>query len=151
MTPLYAGIGGVVRELTEMYTGVGGVVKPMTEMWAGVSGVQRQIFSSAKPAVVTIEPTQYVNWNPKYVYVVIDGVKYTSPQEVTTTVGAIMDCVLNASSYSYANVYINDEKQTVPQGTKPWHFQYQIPGNITVRPTSEGFPGGNTATINIYT
>lgn len=44
MSPLYAGIGGVVRELTEMYTGVGGVVKPMTEMWAGVGGVQRQIF-----------------------------------------------------------------------------------------------------------
>lgn len=46
MTPLYAGIGGVVRELTEMYTGIGGVVKPMTEMWAGVSGVERQIFSA---------------------------------------------------------------------------------------------------------
>lgn len=46
MTPLYAGIGGVVRELTEMYTGVGGVVTPLTEMWAGVSGVERQIFSS---------------------------------------------------------------------------------------------------------
>lgn len=44
MTPLYAGVGGVVRELTEMYTGIGGVVKPMTEMWAGVGGVNRQIF-----------------------------------------------------------------------------------------------------------
>lgn len=50
MTPLYAGIGGVVRELTEMYTGVGGVVRPMTEMWAGVDGVNRQIFSSGTPA-----------------------------------------------------------------------------------------------------
>lgn len=49
MTPLYAGIGGVVRELTEMYTGVDGVVKPMTEMWAGVGGVNRQIFSSGLP------------------------------------------------------------------------------------------------------
>lgn len=49
MTPLYAGIGGVVRELTEMYTGVGSVVKPMTEMWAGVDGVNRQIFSSGTP------------------------------------------------------------------------------------------------------
>ena len=46
MTPLYAGIGGVVRELTEMYTGVGGVVKPLTEMWAGIDGVKRQIFSA---------------------------------------------------------------------------------------------------------
>ena len=151
MSPLYAGVGGVVRELTEIYTGVGGVVKPMTEMWAGVGGVQRQIFSSAKPAVVTIEPTQYMNWNPNYVYVVIDGVKYTSFQDVTTTVGAIMDCVLNASSYELASVSINGEEQTVPQGTKPWHFQYQIPGNITVKPTSEGFPGGNTAVISIIT
>lgn len=46
MTPLYAGVGGVVREIKELYTGVNGVVKPMTEMWAGVDGVQRQIFSA---------------------------------------------------------------------------------------------------------
>lgn len=46
MTPLYAGVGGVVRELTEMDAGVNGVVKPMTEMWAGVDGVNRQIFSA---------------------------------------------------------------------------------------------------------
>lgn len=54
MTPLYAGVGGVVRELTEMYTGVGGVVKPMTEMWAGIGGVNRQIFS-AVPKVGDLE------------------------------------------------------------------------------------------------
>lgn len=151
MTPLYAGIGGVVRELTEMHTGINGVVTPLTEMWAGIDGVNRQIFSSAKPAVVTLEKTQYMSWNPNYVYVVIDGVKYTSPQEVTTTVGAIMDLVLNASSYSNARVSINDVKQKIPQGTRPWHFLYQIPGNITVKPTSEGYPGGNTAVIDIYT
>ena len=46
MTPLYAGIGGVVRELTEMHTGINGVVTPLTEMWAGVDGVERQIFST---------------------------------------------------------------------------------------------------------
>ena len=49
MTPLYAGIGGVVREIKELYTGVGGVVKPLTEMWAGVGGVNRQIFSAGTP------------------------------------------------------------------------------------------------------
>lgn len=48
MTPLYAGIGGVVRELTEMDAGINGVVTPLTEMWAGVGGVQRQIFSAVK-------------------------------------------------------------------------------------------------------
>lgn len=46
MSPLYAGVGGVVRELTELYTGVGGVVTPFTEMWAGIDGVNRQIFSA---------------------------------------------------------------------------------------------------------
>ena len=50
MTPLYAGIGGVVRELTEMDAGINGVVTPLTEMWAGVDGVNRQIFSSGIPA-----------------------------------------------------------------------------------------------------
>ena len=50
MTPLYAGIGGVVRELTEMHAGINGVVTPLTEMWAGVDGVNRQIFSAIKMA-----------------------------------------------------------------------------------------------------
>ena len=50
MTPLYAGIGGVVRELTEMDAGINGVVTPLTEMWAGVGGVNRQIFSAGTPA-----------------------------------------------------------------------------------------------------
>ena len=59
MTPLYAGIGGVVRELTEMYTGVDGVVKPMTEMWAGVRGVERQIFSAVTLPVFVVDGTQY--------------------------------------------------------------------------------------------
>lgn len=49
MTPLCAGIGGVVRELTEIDAGINGVVTPMTEMWAGVGGVQRQIFSAGTP------------------------------------------------------------------------------------------------------
>ena len=48
MTPLYAGIGGVVRELTEVDAGIGGVVTPLTEMWAGIDGVKRQIFSAGK-------------------------------------------------------------------------------------------------------
>lgn len=44
MTPLYAGIGGVVRELSDVDAGTNGVVTPLTEMWAGVGGVQRKIF-----------------------------------------------------------------------------------------------------------
>lgn len=56
MTPLYAGIGGVVRDLTEMHTGINGVVKPMTEMWAGIGGVERQIFSAGPELVpVTVQ------------------------------------------------------------------------------------------------
>ena len=54
MTPLYAGIGGVVRELTEMDAGINGVVTPLTEMWAGVGGVNRQIFS-AVPELVNVQ------------------------------------------------------------------------------------------------
>lgn len=50
MTPLYAGIGGVVRELTEMDAGINGVVTPLTEMWAGVGGVSRRIFSAGPKA-----------------------------------------------------------------------------------------------------
>lgn len=61
MTPLYAGIGGVVRELTEMHTGINGVVTPITEMWAGVNGVNRQIFNTIKMAT-------WQKWDVKTMY-----------------------------------------------------------------------------------
>lgn len=61
MTPLYAGIGGVVRELTEMDAGINGVVTPLTEMWAGVNGVNRQIFSIIKMAT-------WQKWDIKTMY-----------------------------------------------------------------------------------
>lgn len=46
MIPLYTGIGGVRKEITELSCGVGGVKRNMPEMWAGIGGVNRQIFSS---------------------------------------------------------------------------------------------------------
>ena len=83
MTPLYAGIGGVVRELTEMYTGVGGVVKPMTEMWAGVDGVKRQIFSAMQT---------WQKWDIKTTY------KYS--RETSTNTRIFLGFVSSYSFYS---------------------------------------------------
>ena len=151
MTPLYAGIGGVVRELTEMHTGINGVVTPLTEMWAGIDGVQRKIFSTTESAIVTLTTPQYSSWNPGDVWVVIDGVKYTSDEIVTTYVGAIMRCFLNASSYGNAYLYVNDVKITLPQGTAPYTYAHIISKDTTVEVSSEGYPGGNTAVIHIYT
>ena len=48
MSPLYTGIGGVRKEITEMSCGINGVKRDMSEMWAGISGVKRQIFSGVK-------------------------------------------------------------------------------------------------------
>ena len=75
MTPLYAGIGGVVRELTEMDAGVNGVVTPLTEMWAGVGGVNRQIFSAIKTAT-------WQKWDVKTVY------RYTRARRAVTSISS---------------------------------------------------------------
>lgn len=68
MTPLYAGIGGVVRELTEMDAGINGVVTPLTEMWAGVGGVNRQIFKYVTLSAFVLNGVTYnfepgMDWN----------------------------------------------------------------------------------------
>ena len=42
--PMYAGIGGAVRELVELHAGVGGVVKELDAKYAGIGGVRKQIY-----------------------------------------------------------------------------------------------------------
>ena len=85
MTPLYAGIGGVVRELTEMDAGINGVVTPLTEMWAGVNGVQRQIFQS-RPSVVNIKIVG--EGAPlSYAWVTIDGTDYYTENTIEVPYG----------------------------------------------------------------
>ena len=81
MTPLYAGIGGVVRELTEMHTGINGVVTPLTEMWAGVGGVERQIFSAVtgkQAGEYAIGDTVYLNENGQNTAFIVSAQNYES-------------------------------------------------------------------------
>lgn len=81
MTPLYAGIGGVVRELTEMHTGINGVVTPLTEMWAGINGVERQIFSAVtgkQAGEYAIGDTVYLNENGQNVGFIVSAQNYES-------------------------------------------------------------------------
>lgn len=126
MTPLYAGIGGVVRELTEMYTGVGGVVKPMTEMWAGVDGVKRQIFSSGPELVpVTVQFSNSWLQGLTITYINDSGslqtqsISYTDPLQISTPLGGLIvisgygtgmaytitvqDTISNTYYYTYAD------------------------------------------------
>lgn len=149
--PIYEGVNGVVRKRKEWPVGINGVVRQQKEHWAGIDGVQRKVFSTTESAIVTLITPQYSSWNPRYVWVVIDGVKYTSDEIVTTYVGAIMRCFLNASSYGNAYLYVNDVKLTLPQGTAPYTYVHIISKDTTVEVSSEGYPGGNTADIRIYT
>ena len=49
MSPMYCGVGGVVREIKEFYCGQNGVARKISEMWAGIDGVKRKIFNSVPP------------------------------------------------------------------------------------------------------
>ena len=49
MSPMYCGVGGVVREIKEFYCGQNGVARKTSEMWAGIDGVKRKIFNSVPP------------------------------------------------------------------------------------------------------
>lgn len=149
--PVYDGVDGVVRKRKEWPVGINGVVRQQKEHWAGVDGVQRKIFSATESAIVTLTTPQYSDWRPSYVWVVIDGVKYTSAEIVTTYVGSIMRCFLNASSYGNAELRVNGVKANLPQGPAPYRYIHIISKDTTVEVSSEGYPGGNTAVIRIYT
>ena len=71
MTPLYTGIGGTRREITEVPCGIGGVKRDIPEMWAGISGVKRQIFSAARWNIKYTTPDYIINPNDG---LYIDGV-----------------------------------------------------------------------------
>lgn len=51
MSPMYCGVGGVVREIKEFYCGQNGVARKISEMWAGIDGVKRKIFNSGPPSL----------------------------------------------------------------------------------------------------
>ena len=51
MSPMYCGVGGVVREIKEFYCGQNGVARKTSEMWAGIDGVKRKIFNSVPPSL----------------------------------------------------------------------------------------------------
>lgn len=51
MSPMYCGVGGVVREIKEFYCGQNGVARKISEMWAGIDGVKRKIFNSVPPSL----------------------------------------------------------------------------------------------------
>lgn len=70
--PLYTGIGGVRKEITEMSCGISGVKRDMSEMWAGINGVKRRIFSSVKWSV-TVNMSG-MNFQSSF-YITINGEK----------------------------------------------------------------------------
>lgn len=148
MTPLYAGIGGVVRELTEMYTGVGGVVTPLTEMWAGVSGVERQIFSTVKYSVV-IAVFNYSNYpDSDRAYILIDGKTYNVYDRAEVSPGTNIR-IMFYSGYTQRSVSVVENSQTTSleiqtDSVTGWYYSdYAMPDHdVCIQMYDAGFPGG---------
>lgn len=155
MTPLYAGIGGVVRELTEMYAGVGGVVKPMTEMWAGIGGVERQMFSTVKYSVV-IALFNYANYpSIDQAYILVDGAKYVVNESFEASPGTNIR-IMFYSVYTSREVSVveNGQTTTVPIQTDSvtgWYYSdYTMPDHdICIQMSDSGYPGGRAFSATI--
>lgn len=131
MTPLYAGVGGVVRELTEMYTGINGVVTPLTEMWAGVGGVERQIFSGGTICTVSITGKGSTNAT-SMAQVEINGEIYYAPATLEIAAGTNMIASARCNgSVGKGGIYVNEEMVTRAQeGVRS--YEYVIEKNISV-------------------
>ena len=132
--PMYAGIGGVVRELTEMYTGVGGVVKPMTEMWAGIDGVKRKIFSSG-PELIPVTVQSSSSWLQGLTITYIDesgslqtqSISYPDPLQISTPLGGL----IVISGYGTAMAYTVSVHDTI-SNTDYYPYARAVPVNNIV-------------------
>lgn len=104
----------------------------------------------AKKVTITLTGAEYMSWNPNYVYVVIEGVKYGSAASLEVKAGTIIDCVANGSEERYSTVRRNGASQKLEEGNDgAWHYYYTVWKDATFVISSEGFPGGNTAVIDI--
>lgn len=137
MTPLYAGVGGVVRELTEMDAGINGAVKSMTEMWAGVDGVNRQIFS--KLCTVRITGFGSSEYEGK-AQVEIEGVVYYRGTTLQVPPGTqmIASAYGNPHDPDIGGVYVNEKRVVSGEGVKS--YIYTIETNISIELISMTYP-----------
>lgn len=123
--PLYTGIGGTRREITEIPCGIGGVKRDISEMWAGISGVKRQIFSSVKWSVIV--NMSGMNFQGNAFYLEIDGERipweYNTQKQLEVSNGAIITVSTPASSGSITG-YITWNSNTIGNqlGTNPFSF-----------------------------
>ena len=139
MTPLYTGIGGVVRELTEVDAGIGGVVTPLTEMWAGVDGVQRQIFSGGyQMASVTNNFSGFI-----YGVQVVNGLLAPISIGLNQTKEVVLGSIVFVFSggISGVNVSGDAEYSNMFEYEETHYWGYIVNGNCTFTKTGGG--GGN--------
>lgn len=76
--PMYTGIGGVRKKITEMSCGINGVKRDISEMWAGISGTKRQIFQG-KTWIITYECSTDLDAGTlllRDMYIVANGTEY---------------------------------------------------------------------------
>lgn len=149
MTPLYAGIGGVVRELTEMHTGIGGAVRELTEMWARVDGVNRQIFSAVKYSVV-IAIFNYANYpDSDQAYILIDGKTYSVYDRAEVSPGTNIR-IMFYPWYTQRSVSVVENSQTTSleiqtDSVTGWYYSdYAMPDHdVCIQMYDASFPGGS--------
>lgn len=80
--------------------------------------------------------------NATYLYLTVDGTKYTSANTVVVPVGTIISCYARRS-YGNGSILLNGT--TVASGN-PANYDYEVTGNVTIKMTYSSY--GN-ATIEI--
>lgn len=107
----------------------------------------------AKTFLVKLSSIPLTSYNSGYAHVVIDGVKYVVNSEtVELQEGTVIDCVAKGSTEGYSKVIVNGVTQTLVAGDDTdvrRHYYYTVHSDITIFMSSSGFPGGNTANIEI--
>ena len=131
--PLYTGIGGTRREITEVPCGIGGVKRDVSEMWAGINGVKKQIFSSVKWSV-TVNMSG-MNFQGNAFYLEIDGEKvpweYNTQKHFNVSNGAIITVSTPASSGSIAG-YITWNSNNIGHQSVANPFSFVVDSDVQV-------------------
>lgn len=133
MSPLYTGIGGVRKEITEMSCGISGVKRDMSEMWAGINGVKRQIFSSVKWSV-TVNMSG-MNFQGDVFYIEIDGERipweYNKQKQLEVSNGTVITVSVPASAGSIAG-YIVWSSSNIGHQSVQSPFSFVVDSNVYV-------------------
>lgn len=85
--PLYTGINGARKEITELYCGISGAKRNISDVYAGQSGVRKLVFTSKSKNRVVITGNGNVEHYGAIAYVQIGDEQYATAQTIDVEAG----------------------------------------------------------------